>query len=237
MANVATYGTLFCSDGTEIPLLNASTAESTAIGAANFVNLQTSTIRNFTVNASDVGTAFPGKTVVASTPLQAENGVAAAFILRAGQIINILPVAKGGLVSESKLMLQSGTTLQAGDQVQIMPLAAATRIASFAVYTNRGIYHIFQAKATGADTFDLTSIMTGNSIGDTLQGQQIVCSYATSIDGNKLSSSGGGVLVLSDKNEIVGAQVCSSPLAQQPMFMKCMIPIGLNFTAKIITTS
>ena len=104
MANVATYGTLFCSDGTEIPLLNTSTAESTAIGASNFVNLQTSTIRNFTVNASDVGTAFPGKTVIASTPLQAENGVAAAFILRAGQIINVLPVAKGGLVSESKLI-------------------------------------------------------------------------------------------------------------------------------------
>ena len=65
MANVKTYGILYCSDGTEIALLNASTAESTAIGAATFVNVQTSTINNYNVQSSDIGTAYPGKTIVA----------------------------------------------------------------------------------------------------------------------------------------------------------------------------
>lgn len=88
MANVKTYGVIYCSDGTEIALLNASTAE------GSFVNVQTSTINNYNVQASDIGTAYPGKTIIASTPLQAENNCAAAYLLRAGQIINVLPVAK-----------------------------------------------------------------------------------------------------------------------------------------------
>ena len=231
MANVKTYGVLFCSDGTEIPLLNASTAE------GSFVNLQTSTINNYTVTASDVGTAYPNKTIVASTPIQAENGAAAAYLLRAGQIINVLPVAKAGIVNNSKVNLCSGTSLQAGDKIMMMPLAAATRTCSFAVYTNKGQYHIFQGTPSGSGDTDLISILTSNSIGDTLQGQTIVKSYSTSIDGAKLSSSAGGVLVLSDKNEIVGAQVSSSPLLAQSEFMHCSIPIGLNFVARVTTTS
>lgn len=231
MANVKTYGVLFCSDGTEIPLLNASTAE------GSFVNLQTSTINNYTVTASDVGTAYPNKTIVASTPIQAENGAAAAYLLRAGQIINVLPVAKAGIVNNAKVNLCSGTSLQAGDKIMMMPLAAATRTCSFAVYTNKGQYHIFQGTPSGAGDTDLVSILTSNSIGDTLQGQTIVKSYSTSIDGAKLSSSAGGVLVLSDKNEIVGAQVSSSPLLAQSEFMHCSIPIGLNFVARVTTTS
>tara|TARA_Y100000361_G_scaffold84725_1_gene75083 strand:- start:9 stop:722 length:714 start_codon:yes stop_codon:yes gene_type:complete len=237
MADVKTYGILYCSDGTEIALLNAATAESTAIGAASFVNLQTSTINNYNVSAADVGTAYPGKTIVASTPLQAENGVAAAYVLRAGQIINVLPVAKAGIVNDSKIMLMTGTQLQAGDKIMIKPLAAATRIISFAVYTQQGQYHIFEAKPTGAGDVSLVSIMTGNSLGDTLQGQNIVKSYVTSIDGAKLSSSAGGVLVISDKNEIVGAQVATSPLLAQPMFEACNMPVGLNFIARATTTS
>ena len=237
MANVKTYGILYCSDGTEIALLNASTAEASAIGAANFVNLQTSTINNYNVEASNVGTAYPGKTIIASTPLQAENNIAAAFILRAGQIINVLPVAKAGVVSDSKVMLCSGTRLQAGDKIMIMPLAASARMISFAAYTAQGQYHIFQALPTGAGDVSLTSIMTDLSIGDTFQGQTIVKSYVTSIDGAKLSSSAGGVLVLSDKNEIVGAQVASAPTLSQPMFETCSMPIGLNFIARATTTS
>ena len=59
MANTAVSGTLFCSDGTEIPLYLAAVAEGTE------TSLTTSTQSNFTVSASAVGTAFAGKTVVA----------------------------------------------------------------------------------------------------------------------------------------------------------------------------
>ena len=237
MANVKTYGILYCSDGTEIALLNASTAESTAIGAATFVNVQTSTINNYNVQSSDIGTAYPGKTIEASTPMQAENGIGSCYVLRAGQIINVLPVAKAGVVNDSKIMLCTGTTLQAGDKIMIKPLAAASRMVSFAVYTNRGQYHVFEALPTGAGDVSLTSTLTGNSLGDTLQGQNIVKSYVTSIDGAKLSSSAGGVLVISDKNEIVGAQVASSPLTAQPMFEACSMPVGLNYIARATLTS
>jgi|TARA_R110002110_G_scaffold182331_2_gene388675 hypothetical protein len=230
MANKKVYGTLYCSDGTEIALLNAAVSEN------NFANIQTSTIRNFTVNASDIGTAFPGKSIVASSPMIGEDGAGACYILRAGQIINVLPVGGAGVAGMARIPLRTATTLLAGDQVQFMPINAG-RVASFAVHTNQGRYHIFQGTVTGAETRNLVSILTGNSIGDTLQGSNVIASYATSVDGAKLSSSGGGVYVLSDKNEVVGAQPCVNTMLAQPMWMECSIPIGLNFTAVVIATA
>lgn len=232
MADVLAYGTLFCSDGTEIPVLRTDATE------AAWETLSTSTVRNFTVTASDIGTAFPGKVIVASTPIQCTNNASGAYILRAGQIINILPVAKAGVVNDSKIMLPAGTTLQAGDQLMIYANTAAGRTAMFSCFTNQGLFHIFSAVLSGgAGTTELVSILTSNSIGDTLQGQNIVKSLMTSIDGVKLSNSGGGVYVLDDKNQIVGAQVASAPTLAQSKFQQCNIPIGLNYKAYCITSS
>ena len=209
MANVPVAGTLFCSDGTEIPLYVASVAEGTE------TNLTTSTQSNFTVSAAAVGTAFAGKTVTHCSPISATNGFAYAYILRAGQIINILPVGVAGACGESKVQLCSSTQLIAGDQVRVMTNTAADRECALAVYTNRGQYHIFAVTPSGAAVNELVSILTGNGIGDTLQGQNITKAYCS----------------------IVGAVVATKPSVQQPMIDMVNIPIGLNFQAQAITSA
>ena len=136
MANTAVSGTLFCSDGTEIPLYVAAVAEGTE------TNLTTSTQSNFTVSASAVGTAFAGKTVVASSPIMGDgdgNTTASyAYILRAGQILSILPVGLAGIIDASRMTLPKSVMLQAGDQVRVMMNASTDRECALSVYTNRG---------------------------------------------------------------------------------------------------
>jgi len=235
MANTAVTGTLFCSDGTEIPLLNAAMAEGTES------SLQTSTQSNFTVTATNVGTAYAGKTVVASSPIMGDgdgNTTASyAYILRAGQIINILPVGLSGIISQSRMGLCSGTRLQAGDDVRVLMLAVASRNCALSVYTNQGRYHVFSVTPSGGATNELVSILTNNGIGETLQGSTLSKAYCTSVDRIKLAPSGGGVYVVDDKNNIVGSVNACAPTTQQPMINPCNIPIGLNFQAQAITSS
>jgi len=235
MANTAVSGTLFCSDGSEIPLYVAAVAEGTE------TNLTTSTQSNFTVSASAVGTAFSGKTVVASTPIMGDGdgntSASYAFILRAGQIISILPVGLAGVVGNSRIPLCSSITLIAGDQVRVMMNSSTDRECSLAVYTNRGLYHIFTVTPSSGATNQLVSILTGLGIGDTLQGQTCIKAYCTSIDRVKLAPSGMGVYVVSDRNEVVGAVVATSCSNQQVEFNAVSIKIGLNFQAQAITSS
>ena len=231
MANVPVAMTLFCTDGTEIPLYVASVAEGTETA------LLTSTQSNFTVSASAVGTAFAGKTIYASTPALATNGFAYAYLLRAGQIINVFPVGVAGAVSESKIGLCSSVSLIAGDQVRVMTNAAADRECSLAVYTNRGRYHVFAITPTTGATNQLVSILTGNGIGDTLQGENIIKAYCTSVDGVKLAPSGMGVYVVDDKNSIVGAVAATNPASAQSLIDNVNIPINLNYQAQAITSA
>ena len=235
MANTAVSGTLFCADGTEIPLLNSAMAEGTES------NLLTSTQSNFTVSAVAVGTAYAGKTVVASSPIMGDgdgNTTASyAYILRAGTILSILPVGLAGIVDASRMSLPKSVRLQAGDQVRVMMNASSDRECALSVYTNRGECHIFAVTPSGAATNELVSILTGNGIGETLQGQNLITAFATSIDRVKLSPSGMGVYVVDDKNNIVGSIVATAPSTQQVRFNQCNIPIGLNFQAQAITSS
>jgi hypothetical protein len=235
MANTAVSGTLFCSDGTEIPLYLAAVAEGTE------TSLTTSTQSNFTVSASAVGTAFAGKTVVASSPIMGDgdgNTTASyAYILRAGTILSILPVGLAGIIDMSRMSLPKAVQLQAGDQVRVMMNTSSDREIALSVYTNRGDCHIFAVTPSGGATNELVSILTGNGIGETLQGQTLITAFATSIDRVKLAPSGMGVYVVDDKNNIVGSVVATAPSTQQVRFNQCSIPIGLNFQAQAITSS
>ena len=235
MANTVVTGTLFCSDGTEIPLLNATMAEGTES------NLLTSTQSNFTVSAAAVGTAYAGKSGVASSPIMGDgdgNTTASyAYILRAGQIINILPVGLAGIVTNSKIGLCSVTRLIAGDQVRVMMNSSTDRECALSVYTNRGRYHIFTVTPSGGATNELVSILTGQGIGNTLQGETLTKAYATSVDRIKLAPSGCGVYVVDDKNNIVGSVACVATSTQQVTINPCNIPINLNFQAQAITSA
>ena len=235
MANTAVSATLFCSDGTEIPLYVAAVVEGTATA------ITTSTQSNFTVSAVAVGTAYAGKTVIASSPIMGDgdgNTTASyAYILRAGTIIAILPVGLAGIVTQSRIPIPKSVQLIAGDQVYCMMNASTDRECALAVYTNRGNCHVFAVTPSGGATNSLVSVLTGNKIGETLQGESLTMAYATSIDRVKLAPSGMGIYVVDDKNNIVGSVLANVPTTQQPMINPCNIPIGLNFDAQAITSS
>jgi len=223
---------MLCSDGTKIPLYRSDILEGTA------EVLQTSTQSNFTISATAIGTAYPGKTIVAQLgPIQCKNGAAYAYLLRAGQIIQCYAVGVNGTASEAVIPTCSGVMLQAGDEVYVLASAAANRTAAISVYTNRGLYHIFSVLPTGGATNTLTSILTSNGIGDTLQSQVVTKAMVTSVDGILLAPSGNGVYVLDDKNNIVGGVTATNPIKAPTAWAAVSIPIGLNYAAQAISSA
>ena len=231
MGSIVACGTLFCADGTHIPLLVTDADNGTAAAVT--------TNTAFSVTASQAGTYAPGKTVVASSMFQATNGCTYAYLLRAGEILQVYPVGAGASMAHNgRVICPKPVTLKAGDQVIVKPQAAATRAITFNCYTAQGNYHIFEGTNAGS-TISLTSPVTGNGIGDTFQSQvisQCFTSYAVAADGLKMTT-GNGVYVLNDKGVVIGAQGGVNNLTQQPNWNPARIPIGLNFAASVTTSA
>lgn len=225
---VVVTGSLMCSDGTQIPVLNAS--------MTNGTSAEVKTNAAFSVVASSVGTYAAGKVVVGSTPIMGTNSVSWAYLLRRGEIIQIYNVGGAGAAQNGYYPCLNSVSLIAGDQLMVMPVSAADRECTFATYTNTGSCHLFTATPTGADTFTLTSIITGNGIGDTYQGQVVVKAWASSVDGIKLTTA-GGLAVLNDKGVPVGILQCTNANNLTPQWVNVSIPIQLNFAAQVITSS
>ena len=78
------YGTLVCTDNTEIPL-SASLTD-----AAAAANVTTDTA--FTVTAQNVGDYAPGKTIK-SALISAKTFIGFAYIIRQGLVAAVLPIA------------------------------------------------------------------------------------------------------------------------------------------------
>ena len=225
MANVSVSGYLKCSDGTLIDLQNTSQAEGTEF------DLKTNT--TYSVAASQVGDYAPGKQVVAGL-IQGHNMIAYAYILRQGVVEAIIPVAKKGISPVDDTLCRP-FTLQAGDIVRCMVNTAADREAVVCVYTNRGVSRIFTVTPTGAATNELVDLQTGNSVGDTLQGQVIIKATGNSVDANKID--GGGSLMLNEKGMPVGVVTMNAPTESPLYFANVRIPVALNYQWAMVTSS
>jgi len=130
-----------------------------------------------------------------------------------------------------------GFRLQAGDTLRVLTAASNTnRAAAYNVVTAQGVNAIFSVTPTGAATNQLTHILTGQTIGESLNGQRIASHYFNSTDGAKYR--GGSALILSDRGLPVGAciAVAQTSLQVQPNSMGTC-GIALNFQAVAITTS
>jgi hypothetical protein len=224
MATNTVTGVLVCSDGTNVPL-KAELAEGTES------NLTTDTV--YTVTAQNVGDYALGKTVT-SALVEGPNGISYAYILRQGLVATILPVGVKGAAWQAT-SLCAPFRLQAGDIVRCMNSTAASRLASLSYYTNRGIYRIATVTASGAATNELTDLQTGNSIGDSVQGQTIIKAFCTSVDGNKIETQ--GAYVVNAKGNVVGSVAMPSPIVTQPIFQDYRIPVDLNFKAQFLTNA
>jgi len=228
MANVAVKASFMLNTG-EVVDLNTTMAEGTA------TELQTST--TYAVSAVSIGTYAEGKVITQILqPPSAPNGIAYAYINRRGEILCALPVAKEGVAS-MPCPMPFAFTLQAGDTIQVMANTAADREFAYSVICNDGTHAIFAGTPSGAGNTDLTHILSGQGLGASLTNKRIVAHWATSVDGSKLTS-GGGVYVLNDRGLPIGGTVATNPANLQPKSnMMGQANIGLNFVARVSTSS
>jgi len=227
MANVNVSGILNCSDGTVIPL-SATLAEGTEAA------LTTST--SYTVTASNIGDYAPGKVIV-SGYIQADHNISYAYILRQGLIATIIPVGVKGLASSAPLPLCQPFQLQPGDIVRVLPLTAASRATATCVYTNQGVYRIFDV-ASASGNVEPVDLQTGNSVGDTLQGQVCIKAFCSAGSlGNTELIDVGGVLMLNEKGMPVGAVPANSPANQNVYWSDVSIPVALNYVWRITSSA
>lgn len=224
MATNTVNGNLVCSDGTNIPL-KAEIAEGTES------DLTTDTV--YTVSAQNIGDYAVGKTVVSGI-VEADNSISYAYILSQGVVAAIVPIGAKGQ-SQFQDALCAPYRLRAGDKLRVMTNTAADREASLCCYTAQGTSRIFVVTPSGAATNELVDLQTGNSIGDTLQGQRIVKAFATSIDGTKVETP--GVVVVDNLGNVVGSVGFAAPNLQQPQFTGKSIPVALNYKAQFLTNA
>ena len=224
MANVDVSGFAQFSDGTSVPLFNDSMAEGT------LSELQTSA--TYTVTAQSLGTYAPGKTLV-SLYAYAENNASYCYVLRQGLPIFFGSVGKSGVMSYGNKVFPKSVVLQPGDTVQVLAQTAASRTCAFIAHCNDGTQRAFVATPSGAATTNLVDSVTGNEIGETLQGKKITHAMALSVDGTKIVS--GGVVIVNAQGAVVGVMGVGSPIEAQVCFSPFNTAIGLNFLAQIVT--
>jgi len=225
MATNTVTGNLICSDGTNIPL-KKELAEGTE------TNLTTDTA--YTVTAAEVGDFAPGKTVIGGL-VSSENGIGYSYILSQGLVAAIIPWSVKSAVTDGQPALCQPYTLRAGDIVRCMNSTAASRLAAAAVYTARGVSRIFTKTVTGGATNELTDLQTGNSLGDTLQGDRIVKWYGTSVDGLLIETQ--GFYAVDALGNVIGSCSATDPITQQPAFSFASVPVALNYKFQFLTSA
>jgi len=225
MATNTVVGNLICSDGTNIPL-KLDLVEGTE------TNLTTDTA--YTVTAANVGDFAPGKTVVGGL-ISCDTGVGFSYILSQGLVASIIPWSIKGAVSDGQPALCQPYTLKAGDIVRCMSQTAADRGASAGVYTASGVSRIFHVTPTTGATNELVDLQTGNSIGDTLQGDRIVKWFGTSIDGALIETQ--GFYAVDALGNVIGSCSATDPATQQPAFAFANVPIALNYKFQFLTNA
>jgi len=226
VVNVDVSGFAQFSDGTSVPLFNTSMAEGT------LSELQTDA--TYTVTAQSLGTYAPGKTLV-SLYAYALNNASYCYVLRQGLPIFFGSAGKSGVVSYGNKVFPKSIQLQPGDTVQVLAQTAANRTCSFVTHCSDGTQRVFVGTPAGAATTNLVDSITGNDIGETLQGKKITHAMALSVDGAKIIS--GGVVVLNAQGSVVGVLGTGSPIESQVCFSPFNTAIGLNFQAQIVTGS
>lgn len=211
------------SDGTSVPLYGSLTNGSLG---------EIKTSASYTVTAQSLGSYAPGKSLI-SLFAYSESNASYCYLLRQGLPIFFGSVGVSGVMSYGNKTFPKSVTLQPGDTVQMLPQTAANRTCAFVTHCTDGTQRVFTATPSGAATTSLVDTITGNQIGETLQGKRISHAMALSVDGTKIVS--GGVVILNAQGSVVGVMGVGSPIESQVCFSPFNTAIGLNFDAQIIT--
>ena len=231
MTTQAVSAQFMLSTGESVDMYNASFTDGTEAELQTSGNVSS----GGGVSVQSLGTFADGKVLTSIIqPVTAATKCVYAYISRRGLIAYVLPVASGVVAGQP---IPCNFRLQAGDTVRVLTIASATaRNCAYNVMTASGTHAIFAVTPTGAASNNLTHILTGQSIGESLSGQRIISHFTNSTDGAKYR--GGSVLILNDRGLPVGASFAQSQSALQVMPNSAgTCGIQLNFVAQAINTA
>ena len=224
MADVNCYGSLIGTNGATIPFLNTAQTEASQEEAL--------TDSNYVGAAASVGTygaSLPGGFTLAQAGVVCENDFSYCFIRSAGDIKACMSMASG-LAGGSQGIPASNPypkTLASGDQLIVMANATSDREAAVMVATTQGNYHAFAVTPSGSGEHEFVSVLTGQSIGQTLQGQ--TCSHWMASSGNNDAELTSPPFMLNGSGVPVGSvSFTSSGGAAAMTWQACRVPISLN---------
>jgi hypothetical protein len=102
------------------------------------------------------------------------------------------------------------------------------------VYTSSGESRIFAVDSTDSTSSyaELVDVITGNSLGDSLQGQTIIKAMGSC---ENFAYSPGGVVFVDNQNNVLGAVGVENPEQFQPSWQSVNIPVALNYKCKVLT--
>jgi len=221
MANVDSYAQLTMRGGAVVPLAN------TALTEATEDEIQTDS--NFVGSAQPAGTfatqSLPSPVVMAGG-VSAENDVTYAYVRSAGKIKLALPCS--GLSSGMGLpgSLPYPKQLVSGDSVIVMANAVADREVGLSVACSNGDYHCFSVTPSGAGENELVSVLTGQSIGETLQGRTVTHAFA--MGGNNATNFSSPIYFLNGSGTPIGSVTPNDPAVDTGLFQVCVAQIALN---------
>jgi hypothetical protein len=223
MADVDSTGVLVSTRFHVIPLANTAQTEGSLEEIKSDANW-TGTSQS----AGEYGPTF-GPYVVAAAKISAENQVSYAFIRSGGAIKAALPVSKtcrGG----GPYPLPKPVNLAAGDQVVMVANTSSDREVSLSVCCASGRYAIFTVTPSGAAQNELIHCISGQSLGQTLQGETIISAFVSS-EGSEEVISGAGVYVVDGSDRVVGSVAATDTIHEAAVFQSTRIPVLLNSRA------
>ena len=229
MADVAASGVIIGKNGFVIPLLRTDLAE----GSEEAVDTDV----NYTVSSQSAGqyATQSGRGFLAvQSMMTAENQATYAYVLGlGGQIKLALPVAATSAANGPEA-LPYAKTLVSGDSVRMMSNTSTDRQVALTVATKQGNYAIFQNTPTGSGEVELTHVITGQSIGQSLDGQTLSHVFVSAYGHNNIIS-GGGAYILNGSGSVVGAASAMDSQLGALSWSRVNIPIGLSFQAVVRT--
>jgi len=230
MADVDAFGQLVMKGGSICPLARTDILEDT--------EEEIFTDSNYVGSAQTAGT-FVTQTltshVVVASGITAENDMNYCAIKSAGKIKAALPVSglNGGAGLPAPLPYPK--QLVAGDQVMAMATAAASRDIALSVACSNGEYHIFSVTPSGASAsgHELVSILTGLSVGQTLQNRTVT--HAFCMGGNNAANFSSPVYFVNGSGTPIASVTPNDPAVDSGKYEPCFAPIALNTRALVST--
>tara|TARA_R110000751_G_scaffold157682_3_gene263182 strand:- start:696 stop:1400 length:705 start_codon:yes stop_codon:yes gene_type:complete len=188
------------------------------------------------ITATSIGTYANGKAITHFVqPVASSGQVQYAYLARRGEILRCIEI--GGSEQMNGPVLIQPIQLQAGDSIRVLTGAATADIrqVNYNVVCNDGTNAIFTGQpGTGTSgATSLTHILSGQSLGSSITGRQIVSHFATGTEGARYAS--GSVLLVNDRGLPMGGSVVIN-VSNQPMQPNNVggATVMLNWQAQVV---